>query len=57
LDLIQSNEDANKVVETTLYTLDSIKLKNPVIIGTISFKNTAAADEAPNYEKYQINIK
>ena len=57
LDLIQSNEDANKVVSTTLYTLDSIKLKNPVIIGTISFKNTAPPDEAPIYEKYQVTIK
>ena len=57
LDLIVTNEDANKVVETTLYTLDSIKLNNPVIIGTISFKNIAPANEEPNYEKYQVNIK
>ena len=57
LDLIQINENANKVVETTLYTLDSIKLNNPVIIGTISFKNTAPADEPPIYEKYQVTIK
>ena len=57
LDLTQSNEDANKVVETTLYTLDSIKIQNPVIIGTISFKNTAPPNEQPNYEKYQVIIK
>ena len=57
LDLIPSNEDANKIIETTLYTLDSIKINNPVIIGTISFKNSASANETPNYEKYQINIK
>jgi hypothetical protein len=57
LDLIPANEDANKVVETTLYTLDSIKLNNPVILGTISFKNISLAGEPPNYEKYQINIK
>ena len=57
LDLIPSNEDADKVVETTLYTLDSIKLNSPVIIGTISFINMAPANEPPNYEKYQVNIK
>jgi hypothetical protein len=49
-----SNESVDRIVETALYTLDSIKSKTPIVIGTISFKNTAPFGREPNYEQRDV---
>jgi hypothetical protein len=54
LDLNPSNESVDRIVETALYTLDSIKSKTPIVIGTISFKNTAPFGREPNYEQRDV---
>ena len=54
LDLVPNNENLDKIIETALYTLDSIKTKNPIIIGTISFKNIAPDGKPPNYENKEV---
>jgi len=45
-----SNENAEGIIESNIYTLDSATAKNPIPIGSLYFKNQAKPDEFPKYK-------
>ena len=50
------NEDSDGIIKSGIYTLESAKKGDPIMIGTLFFKNTAKKGEEPKYAPKKYNF-